>query len=137
MANYLEPWSAILQNAGGYTPEQAKAAALQVLPDILHYDRTQLATYPNGRVPTDDVYSQRFAWLTNGKVSPSGLKPHDDLLPHFPLPRPTPATARPTGPVGGSCPRSALRSPPRSVRHDSRSVAGSCAAGRGRLSYRR
>jgi Domain of unknown function (DUF4331) len=41
VANYLEPWSAILQNAGGYTPEQAKAAALQVLPDILHYDRTK------------------------------------------------------------------------------------------------
>ena len=84
VANYLEPWSAILQNAGGYTPEQAKAAALQVLPDILHYDSTMPATYPNGRVPTDDVYSLRFAWLTNGKVPPSGLKPHDDLLAHFP-----------------------------------------------------
>ena len=84
MANYLEPWSAILQNAGGYTPEQAKTAALQILPDILHYDRTQPATYPNGRIPTDDVYSIRFAWLTNGKVPPSGLKPHDDLLARFP-----------------------------------------------------
>ncbi len=84
VANYLEPWSAILQNAGGYTPEQARAAALQVLPDILHYDHTQPATYPNGRVLTDDVYSLRFAWLTNGKVPPSGLKPHDDLLAHFP-----------------------------------------------------
>jgi hypothetical protein len=84
VANYLGPWSAILQNAGGYTPEQARAAALQVLPDILHYDHTQPATYPNGRVPTDDVYSMRFAWLTNGKVPPSGLKPHDDLLAHFP-----------------------------------------------------
>jgi hypothetical protein len=61
-----------------------KAAALQVLPDILHYDRTKPATYPNGRVPTDDVYSIRFAWLTNGKVPPSGLKPHDDLLAEFP-----------------------------------------------------
>ena len=84
VANYLEPWSAILQNAGGYTPEQARAAALQVLPDILHYNRTKPATYPNGRVLTDDVYSLRFAWLTNGKVPPSGLKPHDDLLAHFP-----------------------------------------------------
>ena len=26
----------------------------------------------------------RFAWLTNGKVPPSGLKPHDDLLEQFP-----------------------------------------------------
>jgi hypothetical protein len=84
VANYLQPWSAILQNAGGYTPDQATAAALQVLPDILHYDRTQPATYPNGRILTDDVYSARFAWLTNGKVPPSGLKPHDDLLAHFP-----------------------------------------------------
>ena len=84
VANYLEPWSAILQNAGGYTPQQARAAALQVLPDILHYDRTKPATYPNGRVLTDDVYNLRFAWLTNGKVPPSGLKPHDNLLTEFP-----------------------------------------------------
>jgi Domain of unknown function (DUF4331) len=84
VADYLEPWSAILQNAGGYTPGQARAAALQVLPDMLRYDRTKPATYPNGRVLTDDVYSLRFAWLTNGKVPPSGLKPHDDLLASFP-----------------------------------------------------
>jgi hypothetical protein len=84
VANYLGPWSAILENAGGYTPEAARQAALQVLPDILHYDRTKPATYPNGRVLTDDVYSLRFAWLTNGKVPPSGLKPHTDLLARFP-----------------------------------------------------
>jgi hypothetical protein len=84
VANYLEAWSAILQTAGGYTPEQARAAALQVLPDILHFDSTRPATYPNGRVPTDDVYSLRFAWLTNGKVPPSGLEPHGNLLAHFP-----------------------------------------------------
>jgi hypothetical protein len=84
VANYLGPWSKILENSG-YTPEQAKAAALQVLPDILHYDRTQPATYPNGRVLTDDVYSLRFAWLTHGKVPPSGLQPHDDLLAEFPF----------------------------------------------------
>ena len=102
VANYLEPWSVILQNAGGYTPEQAKTAALQVLPDILHYDRTQPATYPNGRIPTDDVYSARFAWLTNGKVPPSGLKPHDDLLAHFPYlgpPNPKSVAGDPTAGV--------------------------------------
>jgi len=84
VANYLEPWSAILQNAGGYTPEAARTAALQVLPDILRYDRTRPAAYPNGRVLTDDVYSLRFAWLSNGKIPPSGLKPHDNLLTEFP-----------------------------------------------------
>jgi hypothetical protein len=40
VANYLGPWSKILENAGGYSPQEARAAALQVLPDILHYDRT-------------------------------------------------------------------------------------------------
>ena len=84
VANYLEPWSKILENAGGYPPEQARAAALQVLPDILHYDRTKPDTYPNGRILTDDVYSLRFAWLSNGKIPPSGLKPHGDLLAGFP-----------------------------------------------------
>ena len=79
VANYLGPWSKILE-----TPAAAGAAALEVLPDILHYDRTKPATYPNGRVPTDDVYSLRFAWLSNGKIPPTGLKPHDDLLAQFP-----------------------------------------------------
>src|SRR3984893_18530582 len=51
VANYLEPWSAILQNAGGYTPEAARTAALQVLPDILPYDRARPATYPTGPAP--------------------------------------------------------------------------------------
>jgi hypothetical protein len=57
---------------------------MQVLPDILHYDRTQLATYPHGRVLTDDVHSMRFAWLSHGKIPQTGLKPHDDLQAHFP-----------------------------------------------------
>jgi Domain of unknown function (DUF4331) len=97
VANYLGPWSQLLQANSGYSPspllqdrggyaspEQAKAAAMLVLPDILRYDRTQPAHYPNGRVPTDDVYSIRWAWLSNGKIPPTGLKPHDDLLANFP-----------------------------------------------------
>jgi hypothetical protein len=97
VANYLGPWSQLLQANSGYSPspllqdrggyaspEQAKAAAMLVLPDILRYDRTQPAHYPNGRVPTDDVYSIRWAWLSNGKIPPTGLKPHDDLLAEFP-----------------------------------------------------
>jgi hypothetical protein len=83
VANYLGSWSKLLEN-GGYPPDEARAAAMQVLPDILRYDRTQPAAYPNGRKRTDDVYSMRFAWLSHGKIPPTGLKPHDDLLPKFP-----------------------------------------------------
>ena len=83
VANYLTPWSELLEK-GGYPPDEARQAALIVLPDILGYDRTKPAAYPNGRFMTDDVYSMRFAWLSHGKVPPTGLKPHDDLLNGFP-----------------------------------------------------
>jgi hypothetical protein len=83
VANYLGPWSQTLEK-GGYSPEEAKEAAMQFLPDILRYDRTKPVSYPNGRKPVDDVYSYRVAWLTHGKLSPTGLKPHDDLMWHFP-----------------------------------------------------
>src|SRR5262249_908302 len=45
VANYLEPWSKVLENAG-YPPEEATAAVLQVLPDILRYDRNKPPFYP-------------------------------------------------------------------------------------------
>jgi hypothetical protein len=39
---------------------------------------------PTDDVANYDVYSHRFAWLTNGKVGSDGLKPHDDMLSAFP-----------------------------------------------------
>ena len=83
VANYLGPWSKVLEN-GGYQPEEARQAALTVLPDVLHYDRSKPAAQSNGRTLTDDVYSMRFAWLTHGQTAPTGLRPHDDLLSQFP-----------------------------------------------------
>jgi len=83
VANYLEPWSVLLVK-GGYPPAEARRAALMMLPDILRYDRAKTAEYTNGRTPVDDVFSYRFAWLSNGKIPPTGLRPHDDLLNEFP-----------------------------------------------------
>lgn len=84
LANYLEPWSDLLQQMGGYSAAEAEAAVRTVLPDILRYDRSRPAHYPNGRALTDDVYSDRFAWLTHGRVGPDGLRPHADLQAQFP-----------------------------------------------------
>lgn len=84
VAKYLEPWSRVLQEGGGYSPEEARAAAMIVLPDILRYDRSKPAAYPNGRALADDAFSARFAWLSNGKIGSQGLKPHDDHLTEFP-----------------------------------------------------
>jgi hypothetical protein len=83
VANYLGPWSRLLVD-GGYPPEEARQAALTLLPDILRYDRSEPAAYPNGRSLFDDVFSMRFAWLSHGKIRPTGLKPHEDLLSEFP-----------------------------------------------------
>jgi hypothetical protein len=55
-----------------------------VLPDILRYDRGKPVGYPNGRAMTDDTFSLRFAWMSDGKIPPQGLKPHDDLLAELP-----------------------------------------------------
>jgi hypothetical protein len=43
---------------------------------------------PNGRALTNDVFSARVAFLANGKAGSGGLRPHDDLLAEFPVPRP-------------------------------------------------
>jgi len=82
--NYLQPLSEVLQQHG-YSPDEAKAAARTLLPDILHYDRTRPAHYPNGRVPTDDVFSTRMAFMTHGRATPQGAKPHDDMTAAFPF----------------------------------------------------
>jgi len=82
--HYLEPLSKLLEEHG-YAPDAARAAALTLLPDILTYDRRRPATYPNGRIPTDDVFAARTAYLTNGKFGSSGVKPHADLQSEFPF----------------------------------------------------
>jgi hypothetical protein len=84
VANYLEPWSRLLESRG-YAPAEAKYTALTVLPDILHFDRSQPARYPNGRTITDDVYDMRMAFLTNGRVTSDGVGPHDDYMTEFPF----------------------------------------------------
>jgi hypothetical protein len=84
VANYLDIWSQFLDTNGGYSPDEARAAALIVLPDILRYNHNQPAAYPNGRTLTGDAFSARFAWMSNGKIGSQGLKPHDDMLAEFP-----------------------------------------------------
>jgi hypothetical protein len=82
--NHLKPLSETLQRHG-YAPDEAAAAALTLLPDILHYDRTMPAHHPNGRVPTDDVFSARMIFMVHGQATPQSIKPHDDLMAVFPF----------------------------------------------------
>lgn len=81
---YLAPWTAVLRHTGGYSEELAEEVLRTVLPDILRYDRSEPAAYPNGRTLTDDVTSARLAMISGGKVPTDHIGPHTDLLPEFP-----------------------------------------------------
>ena len=81
---YLQPLSQTLQQHG-YPPDEATAAALTLLPDVLHCDRTMPAHYPNGRVMTDDVFSARMIFMVHGQATPQPVGPHEDLMADFPF----------------------------------------------------
>ncbi len=56
-----------------------------LLPDVLHYDPTRPAAFPNnGRALADDVVNFFLPLLTNGKVTDDKVGPHKDLLAEFP-----------------------------------------------------
>ncbi len=76
----------LMGHTGNYTREEAIAAidADRILPDMLCFDPSKPAKYPNGRVFTDDVINHRLAFLSKGDIPPTGLKPHTDILKEFP-----------------------------------------------------
>jgi hypothetical protein len=100
VAEFLEPWSELLESRG-YPPDVARETALTVLPDVMHYDRTRPAHYPNGRVLTYDVYDIRMAFLTYGQVTSDGVEPHDDYMREFPFLGPPNAQAQSADIAGG------------------------------------
>ncbi len=93
--HYLERFAEVLEHAGGYGHDDAVTAAKQILPDVLRFDFSKPAKFPNGRVPTDHVIQARLAILGNGRIPSDGLQPHDDLLAEFPYLGPPHETAAP------------------------------------------
>jgi hypothetical protein len=99
-ARFIPVFAHALEHTGGYTPAEATRVAGSMLPDILHYDPTRPASYPdNGRALTDDVVDFFLPLLTNGKVTQDKVGPHEDLLAGFPYVGP-PHKARATKLVG-------------------------------------
>ena len=85
-SRWLEQFIHLMGHTGNYTREEAIAAIdkERTLPDVLSFDPTKPAEYPNGRVFTDDVINYRLAFLTKNECPPTGLKPHTDTLKEFP-----------------------------------------------------
>ena len=84
-ARFVAVFAHALEHAGGYKPEEASRVAETLLPDLLRYDPTRPASFPdNGRALIDDVSDVFLGILTNGKVTEDKVGPHDDLLDQFP-----------------------------------------------------
>jgi hypothetical protein len=84
-ARFVPVFAHALEHSGGYTPAEATRVAGTLLPDVLHYDPTRPAAFPNnGRALTDDVVDFFLPLLTNGKVTNDKVGPHKDLLAEFP-----------------------------------------------------
>ena len=66
----------LMGHTGHYTRDEAIAAidADRILPDMLCFDPSKPAKYPNGRSFTDDVIDHRLAFLSKGEIPPSGLE---------------------------------------------------------------
>lgn len=84
-ARFIAVFAHSLEHTGGYTPEEAKRVAATILPDILPFDPSLAAQYPeNGRALTDDVMDQFISLITNGKLTTDNVGPHKDILAVFP-----------------------------------------------------
>ena len=84
-ARFVAVFAHSLEHTGGYTPQEAARTAGTLLPDILRYDPTQPASFPeNGRTLTDDAADTFMAIMTNNKIAGDGVGPHRDLLDEFP-----------------------------------------------------
>jgi len=73
-----------LRRLGGDAMDQADAVARSLLPDVLPFDPSQPAGYPNGRQLADDIIDHQLALFTAGRVTSDGAAAHLDLLPQFP-----------------------------------------------------
>ena len=86
---WLEQFVHLMGHTGNYSRGSGshEIDKERTLPDVLNFDPSKPAKYPNGRVFTDDVIDYRLAFLTKGECpSSSLLKPHTDVLKEFPVP---------------------------------------------------
>jgi hypothetical protein len=84
-AQFIPVFAHALQHTGGYLPNEAERVSRTLLPDVLSYDPTRPASFPdNGRTLTDDAADVFISVLTNGKIAGDQVGHHSDLTADFP-----------------------------------------------------
>jgi hypothetical protein len=82
VAKFFDHFVEVLTALGAANPA---GLAGFLLPDILTYDFSSSAGFPNGRNLIDDVIDIELGLVTNGAISGDGAGPHSDLLSDFPF----------------------------------------------------
>jgi Domain of unknown function (DUF4331) len=85
-ARFVPAFAHALEHTAEYTPAEAKRVAGTLLPDVLPYDPTRPASFPdNGRTLTDDGFDLFMRVLTNGKVTGDNVGPTAICYSSFPM----------------------------------------------------
>jgi hypothetical protein len=80
---YLRQYVAMFETFG-YGEAEAQALALEWLPDVLPYDYTSAAGYPNGRQLADDIVDNVVEIMTRGVMPDDRVQAHTEYLTEFP-----------------------------------------------------
>lgn len=80
---FLSQYAAMFKTFG-YSEEEATKLSLEWLPDVLPYNYTSAAGYPNGRQLTDDIVDHLVEIMTRGKMKDDLVGPHTNYLAEFP-----------------------------------------------------
>jgi hypothetical protein len=83
LARFLPRVVAVFQEYG-FSEAEAIPLARAWLPDIMPYEYTSAARFPNGRTLSDDTVDSFARLVTRGRSAPSIVGPHTDLLDRFP-----------------------------------------------------
>jgi hypothetical protein len=84
-SQFISTFAHSLEHAGGYSALDAERVAKTLLPDVMFYDPTRAAVFPdNGRSLTDDAADAFLRILTNGRIVSDGVGPHEDITIEFP-----------------------------------------------------
>ena len=84
-ARFVGVFAHSLEHLGGFDQVEARRVAGTLLPDLIYYDSSRPAAFPqNGRKPSDDAADTFLGIITGGKVKGDGIGVHGNLLTEFP-----------------------------------------------------